>query len=115
MAQAIILYCDPHLVEDGEKIEGTTIEWKGKACEVCTQCLDTYVVSELDDLMVKYGRKVDNGTKRAKKPAESPAADLPAYQDENDLSCPHGCNKGKPFKSLQGKRMHLTLKHAEGA
>lgn len=112
MAQAIVLYCDPHLVEDGVKEEAETVTWKGKSCELCAECLGTYVVSELDEVMEKYGRKADNGqVKRAKKPVEAVAAVEPAYYDENDLTCPHGCNKGQPFKSLQGKRMHMTMRH----
>lgn len=116
MAQAIVLFCDPHLVEDNEEVVAKTITWAGRQCELCQECLSNYVIADLDALVEKYGRRAEDmkPKPRARRPSEaSPAAADPAYNDDTDLRCPHGCNKGRPYVSLQGKRMHMTIKHKD--
>lgn len=111
MAQAIVLLCDVHLNEQQERVDAETYEWNGVEFDLCDACLD-YPIRTLNLIARDYGRKPNGKPKKAKKPA--PVA-TPAYDDEDDLTCPHGCNGGKPFKSAQGKRMHLTMKHKDGA
>lgn len=57
-------------------------------------------------LAEEFGAKLGGDTSHSKRPKQ---------ENEEDLTCPHGCFNGKVFKSSRGKKQHMTRWHKDAA
>lgn len=92
MAQIIQTVCDLCIAEEKEPKQGDTIRLNDVELDMCA---DHRSRVTLHVLLVG----IEQGVYATR------------AHEEDDLSCPHGCNNGKPFKSMQGKRQHMTRQH----
>lgn len=63
--------------------------------DVCDECLVGITHEEMVVLADKFGREIVD-------PSQDP-----------ELTCPLGCQNGRPFKDAAGKKRHMTRKHPE--
>lgn len=63
--------------------------------DLCDTCLGELTLPNLTALADSWGREISE-----------PEVDT-------DLICPFGCNDSRPYKSIGGKRHHMTRKHPD--
>src|SRR5689334_13586785 len=117
MAQELVVHywCDNPTAEHGPRTDAhpgvVSTDTEGiLELDLCEACEKVLTYAEVRIIALEFGRPLREREKQVKEAAIDWVA---AYEDDSDLSCPAGCKKGHPFASLQGKRMHISLKHAE--
>lgn len=98
MAQVIQTICDVCQANEEPETLATPVTLNGSELDICEEHTKLPLRELLDGIAA--GRY-----------AARPAS---AASDE-DLRCPFGCNNGKPYVSLQGKRSHVTRAHKDAA